>query len=241
MVGSESKACTKCGINKPLVEFSIDNSNKTNGRCAACKDCQRQYRIKNNEEIIKRKKEYYEKNKTRINEHRHIFYKNNSKRINEKNREWIVSHPENRAKHSKTYYLKNRETILDYLHNFCKTPQGQLKISKANHVRRSREKKIPCTLTVKQWEKILVMQNSRCAICGKEFSKFLKPTRDHIIPLSKGGGLTFGNTQALCKSCNCSKNDKFDISKSLEQVFYDNIFYMKVGNSGYILCDFTSV
>jgi 5-methylcytosine-specific restriction endonuclease McrA len=40
----------------------------------------------------------------------------------------------------------------------------------------------------------------------------LLATQDHIIPVSRGGGLTFENIQALCKSCNSSKNAKLDKS-----------------------------
>lgn len=32
--------------------------------------------------------------------------------------------------------------------------------------------------------------------------------QDHILPVSKGGGLTQDNVQALCRSCNASKSDK---------------------------------
>ena len=189
--------------------------------------------------VTARKKKYYEKNKHEIHKRRHIFYKNNRQKIDAKNREWMLAHPENRSKHIRTYYLSHKEKMLDYQHNYCKTLKGQLKISRANHTRRSTEKKIPCTLTVKQWKKILDMQDNKCASCKREFTDDLKPTRDHIIPLSKGGGLTFGNTHALCKSCNSSKNDSFDISKSFEQIFDDSIFYMKVGDTGYVRCEFS--
>jgi len=49
------------------------------------------------------------------------------------------------------------------------------------------------------------MQDNRCYECHKEFGHNLKPTKDHIIPVTRGGGLTFGNIRALCGSCNSSK------------------------------------
>jgi 5-methylcytosine-specific restriction endonuclease McrA len=48
---------------------------------------------------------------------------------------------------------------------------------------------------------------------GKTFTKKRFPTRDHIVPCSKGGGLTFENVQALCHSCNSTKRDKLDHTK----------------------------
>lgn len=57
---------------------------------------------------------------------------------------------------------------------------------------------------------IIEQQNNRCNVCGKRFTVEYPPTTDHIIPLSRGGGLTFENVQALCKSCNSKKQTKID-------------------------------
>lgn len=61
------------------------------------------------------------------------------------------------------------------------------------------------TLKHLEWISILELQQHACAICG---SKDKSLERDCIIPLSKGGALTFSNTQALCKSCNSRKGAK---------------------------------
>jgi len=85
-----------------------------------------------------------------------------------------------------------------------------------------RNRSIP-TLTERQWNKILTMQNNKCAICGQEFSNDLPPVKDHILPYSKGGNLTYGNTQALCKSCNSRKKNQFDISKAINTLVWQEV------------------
>jgi len=61
------------------------------------------------------------------------------------------------------------------------------------------------TLTYIEWESILETQQYRCAICGCSDKKL---EHDCIIPISKGGALTFENTQALCNVCNSKKGSK---------------------------------
>ena len=42
----------------------------------------------------------------------------------------------------------------------------------------------------------------------KEFNLFDRPTRDHVIPISKGGNNTKENIVPACGSCNSKKKDK---------------------------------
>lgn len=72
--------------------------------------------------------------------------------------------------------------------------------------RRDRVAKAVNDLTAEQWNAIIESQSGRCAICGTAFGLLHEPTRDHIIPVSKGGGLTASNVMALCRPCNSSKS-----------------------------------
>lgn len=55
--------------------------------------------------------------------------------------------------------------------------------------------------TKKEWVLLLTRFDGKCAKCGSPD----KITRDHIVPLSRGGSDLIGNIQPLCKSCNSKK------------------------------------
>jgi len=74
--------------------------------------------------------------------------------------------------------------------------------------RRDNNLKVINTLTVFEWNQILEDQGNRCAVCNIIFSHeniMTRPERDHIIPLTAGGGLSKDNVQALCRRCNAKK------------------------------------
>jgi 5-methylcytosine-specific restriction endonuclease McrA len=56
--------------------------------------------------------------------------------------------------------------------------------------------------------------HSRCQLCGCELNMATRwpdprtPTRDHIVPLSKGGTHERGNLQLACAECNIRKSNR---------------------------------
>lgn len=105
---------------------------------------------------------------------------------------------------------KGRDNRRVRSNRYYKTPKGKINKSRKDHRRRAREIKSESTLTLKQWERIIQNQNNICLICHEKFTIDNPPTKDHIIPLSKGGGLTFENVQAVHSRCNSIKNNKLD-------------------------------
>lgn len=71
-------------------------------------------------------------------------------------------------------------------------------------MRYARERNAEGSYTFEEWEKLKAQFGNKCAFCRKE----TKLTRDHIIPLSKGGTNYISNIQPLCRSCNSKKNTK---------------------------------
>lgn len=55
----------------------------------------------------------------------------------------------------------------------------------------------------------VIEQNWKCFYCGEYMGVGQhKPTRDHVIPLSKGGETGPSNIVASCLKCNQEKGDK---------------------------------
>ena len=53
-----NKICTKCGDDKPLHDFPVNNTKK-DGRGSSCRECQKKYV---NEHYLKNKQQYLDKN-----------------------------------------------------------------------------------------------------------------------------------------------------------------------------------
>jgi 5-methylcytosine-specific restriction endonuclease McrA len=56
-----------------------------------------------------------------------------------------------------------------------------------------------------QWRAVLEGMEYCCALCGRGD---VPMTKDHIVPVSKGGSNDISNIQPLCKPCNSGKRDR---------------------------------
>jgi len=246
------KRCTKCRVEKPLKDFSIDKSAKS-GYKARCKKCShedfRKYYQAHKTKIVKKILEYREKNKEKLlkyeseyrrthKEDRAIYsreYHNSHKEERlKKNHEFYNNHKEKCNKNAREYYNSHKEERKIAIHKYSKTPNGKLATRRKKHKRRTHEENTETTLTSDQWDKIIFMQNNRCNICHKKFTKKRIPTIDHIIPVSLGGGLTFENIQALCSSCNSRKQAKLDL-QFIQTWAYDGTGFICKGTETFIL------
>lgn len=88
-----------------------------------------------------------------------------------------------------------------YHRNYCKNNPQNIAHLKAR--RYAREKNAEGSHTLKEWIELKFNFNNKCAICNME----KKLTKDHIIPLSKGGSDYIHNIQPLCKNCNSKKHN----------------------------------
>jgi 5-methylcytosine-specific restriction endonuclease McrA len=103
------------------------------------------------------------------------------------------------------HYWSNRETVLEKRRIYrIENPE---KIRSLATRMKARRRGAKGSHTLDEWNAILKSHNNQCAICG--ISKKTRPlTRDHIIPISKGGSDFAFNIQPLCLSCNCKKKAK---------------------------------
>jgi len=92
---------------------------------------------------------------------------------------------EYQEKRRKSYYLENRERFYQ-----------------SNHRRRSLLRGNDAkTVTKRDWYRICLAYDFSCAYCGSKESL----TREHVIPLSRGGRHAIGNLVPACDECNKSK------------------------------------
>lgn len=180
------KICNKCNEIKPQTEFN-KSKNMKDGLRNQCKECQskayKEYHRANSDYLLKYNKEWKKKNKKHIAEYNKEYKKENAEVI----RKQMLEYRKNNEDKIKNYAIKNR------IQNNINTNN-----------RRARIRKLPNTMTVKEWKHCKKHFDYRCAYCGK-----LEPLeQEHFIALTKDGEYTHNNIIPSCRSCNASKGNK---------------------------------
>lgn len=94
------KKCTRCNIEKEIIEFGKDKLNKDGLKCI-CKDCIKKY---NKEYAVK----YNLNNKEKISERNKKFYINNSQKLKQKVKEYHLNNKDKRKE-----YIKNNKDLIN--------------------------------------------------------------------------------------------------------------------------------
>jgi len=183
------------------------------------KEYMREYQRKRRRENPDCEKEYYRKNKDKYLESNKKWRENNPKVY----KKWYLLNKEQMKEYQKEYREKNKEYIKEYIkrwqldnpkkmkiigEKYAKTDKGKTAKQKKDIKRRAKENEIINTLIYKEWLGILKKYKYKCAYCGIKFTKDNPPTKDHIIPISKGGNNTKDNVVPACRSCNSKKWNK---------------------------------
>lgn len=101
--------------------------------------------------------------------------------------------------HSYKGVVKSREEKQEYHRRYVKKNPERISHLKAR--RYAREKNAEGSHSLEEWLHLKEKHAFRCANCNEK----KKLTKDHIIPLSKGGTDYIDNIQPLCRNCNSKK------------------------------------
>jgi len=154
----------------------------------------------------------------------HIKKSTDYNRVNNKEymKKYIKEWAKGQRKNNTDYAIRQRQLKRDY----AKTPGAKeviknwrhkniKKILMWNRKRMFEKKGVVGSHTDKEWEDVKKYYDFRCVICGIEESELKKIwkgtylnklTKDHIVPISRGGTDDIWNIQPLCVSCNARKH-----------------------------------
>lgn len=82
-------------------------------------------------------------------------------------------------------------------------------VNATTHRRRARLRGCAEHHTAAEWEALKLACEYTCLSCGRREPE-VELTRDHVVPLSEGGGNDITNLAPLCKSCNSLKHTAHD-------------------------------
>lgn len=167
------KRCSKCGVEKALMEFHSDKSKK-DGKNPRCKECHRERFAR--------------------------YYKENSEKVKTKNTKWFQKNPEKARAYVAKWHKKNAERLKAYK---AKYREDNLERLKANSRKwfddnpgaaRSHALRRKYGLTPEAWLEMYEAQGGCCLICQNSFSENRKHIHvDHNHDTAEVRGLLCGN------------------------------------------------
>jgi 5-methylcytosine-specific restriction endonuclease McrA len=203
----DTKTCTSCHQTKPLTAFrKRGDSQRYRSHCREClKHSARIYKTEHKENIRAYKKQYQIKHFERDREKRHLGYKKWKERLLQQGIRYHYvyyhSHAESKRLSARQYAKHHRATIRRKENISYHAHPEHFKAKFDRH--RARKAGAPISdLTAAQWREILAAYGHRCVYCGDKKQRL---TKDHIIPLSKGGNHSVDNVVPACRSCNSRK------------------------------------
>lgn len=112
---------------------------------------------------------------------------------------YALRHPERVRAQARKKYEKRRDYYVGKAKEYYRVDPERF-FSWA-HGRRVKERSRG-NYTTAQWNDLIQMTGRRCLCCGESEVKL---TRDHVVPIARGGDNTIANIQPLCFRCNRRK------------------------------------
>ena len=121
-----------------------------------------------------------------------------------------IAQSDNAREYQRDFRKANKESFANYIREWLRTTEGKEYIARRNFHRRSSVLRTPVKqlLNSAQWREIKLKFHNAYAYCGIPESSSVKLTRDHLIPVTKGGLHTKENIVPACQPCNARKGAK---------------------------------
>ena len=178
-----SKQCVRCHQTKPMDDFWNCSARK-DGKQSYCKVCQ----------TAKRNK-WADDNREWCRERGREPSRQNYAKNRERYLAWHRQH-----------YLKNKDRILARNKAWAAANPDKVRVLSLAGTNRRKVRQLQCegSHTNEEWIALIESCGSLCVCCHEQ-----KPlSKDHIIPLVKGGSDYIENIQPLCRECNSAKRDR---------------------------------
>lgn len=187
------RRCFVCDTWKPAdTEHFVYANSRQFGICIECNRTKaREYYHANAECRRQYAKQYTERRREDLR----LYYAN-----------YRREHLEERRQNDREYGRQHREEARQRLSSW--RARNSEKVLLLHQRRRTNKRRLPTTLTVRQWNNALNYFNGCCAYCGKQRDFWNVLHADHFVPLSSPNceGTTPTNIIPACKSCNLSKH-----------------------------------
>lgn len=200
-----TKTCTACGVDKALDEFYAHPSGLY-GKTNHCKPCKRSYdrqRYEANKAArLAQMKDWRDANPDRVVELRHQYAASQGRTYSPR----VEKTPEERRAAKLAYAAQYREENRDLTRERIARwgRRNRDKVRDYSMRRRARLLSAEGDHSHEDWLHMLRIWGFACAYCDSGD----RLTKDHVVPLSRGGSNSIGNIVPACLSCNSSKRDR---------------------------------
>jgi len=182
-------------------------------------------RIKNKEAMQRWRVDNRERSREINRESMQRWREEHREEYNQRMREYRAAHPEKiSAMNKKRYANKKYAEITKQAAKaaYAADPERRKKVivawrknnrDKVNQIQQNRIARLKGAVgfhTAKEWWQLLAVTGYRCAYCRRHLTD-KTATRDHIVPLSKGGSNDIGNIIPSCQLCNSKKGSSLPV------------------------------
>jgi 5-methylcytosine-specific restriction endonuclease McrA len=227
------RTCRTCNQTKPLDDF-YKNKRGHLWRCKECfRADARAKRAVDPDGVRAKERAYWQANPELKHAKNLRFYENHAEQRKQEARDWYAANPERVRENKRRYYAEHSEELIAYQHEYEKQNKERIRERRRDYYLRNRERILEKARLLRQrdpgaansgprrrraqkraigkllgfhteaeWKAKLVEFGGKCAYCGTTENI----TRDHIVPLGRGGADTIDNIQPLCYSCNARKS-----------------------------------